>query len=192
MRFKALVLGTLLASSVAFGATSAAQFSVFPGVQLGAGKTDSVNGFSLNLLGAENQNVSGLDLSLIGYRKVNGDFSGVHLSLFFEVFRVEGNMKGISFSLWNDIEGNANGGTLGLVNTVSGSSTFQFGVLNMVGNDALVQLGFINYAKNVSGIQFGFINATKHLEGLQVGLINYAENGFLPVFPIVNFKKTLF
>jgi len=96
MKLKSLLAGIALLSSVSFGATQGAQFSILPGVQIGATKTDSIDGFSFNLLGAENQNVSGLDLSLIGYRKVNGNFSGLHLSLFFEAFRVDGNMKGIS------------------------------------------------------------------------------------------------
>lgn len=192
MKLKSLLAGIALLSSVSFGATQGAQFSILPDVQIGATKTDSIDGFSFNLLGAENQNVSGLDLSLIGYRKVNGNFSGLHLSLFFEAFRVDGNMKGISLALWNDVKGDVNGGNLGLVNTVGGNATFQLGGLNMVNQEALVQLGFINYAQQVGGLQLGFINATKKLEGLQVGLINYAENGVFPVLPIVNFRKTLF
>lgn len=64
---------------------------------------------------------------LISYRKVNGDFSGVYLSLFFELFKVKGNMKVGCF----DIEGDANRGTLELVNIVGGNSTFQFGTLNL-------------------------------------------------------------
>ena len=192
MKLKVLIAGMALFSTLGFGATKEAQFSILPGVQFGATTNDSINGVSFNVLGAENQNVSGLDLSLIGYRKINGDFSGVHLSLFFEAFRVDGNMKGISLALWNDVQGSVNGGNLGLVNTVKGNATFQLGGLNMVDQEALVQLGFINYAQEVKGLQFGFINATKKLEGLQVGLVNYAENGVFPVLPIVNFGKTLF
>lgn len=192
MKLKSLIAGVALLSSISFGATQGAQFSVLPGVQMGATTADSIDGFSFNLLGAENQNVSGFDLSLIGYRKVNGNFSGLHLSLLLEAFRVDGNMKGISLSLWNDIKGDVNGGNLGLVNTVGGNATFQLGGLNMVNQEAMVQLGFINYAQQVGGLQFGFINATKKLEGLQVGLVNYAENGVFPVLPIVNFRKSLF
>ncbi len=192
MNLKSLITGALLLSSVTFGATQGAQLSLLPGVQFGATTSDSIDGVSFNLLGAENQNVSGFDLSLIGYRKVNGDFSGAHLSLFLEAFRVDGNMKGVSLSLWNDIQGNVNGGTLGLVNTVGGDAIFQLGGVNIVKQEAMVQLGFVNYAQHVSGLQFGFVNAAKNLEGLQVGLVNYAENGVFPVLPIVNFRKTLF
>lgn len=192
MKLKSLIAGMALISSLSVSASQGAQFSVLPGVQFGATKADSIDGFSFNLLGAENQNVSGFDLSLIGYRKVNGNFSGLHLSLFLEAFRVDGNMRGISLSLWNDVKGSVSGGTLGLVNTVGGDATFQFGGVNIVNREALVQIGFVNYAQQVGGLQFGLINATKRLEGLQVGLVNYAENGVLPVLPIVNFRKTLF
>lgn len=192
MKLKSLIAGVALLSSVSLASTQGAQFSLLPGAQFGATTSDSIDGFSFNVLGAENQNVSGFDLSLIGYRKVNGGFSGLHLSLFLEAFRVDGNMRGISLSLWNDIKGNVNGGNLGLVNTVGGDATFQLGGVNIVNQEALVQLGFINYAQQVGGLQFGFINATKKLEGLQVGLVNYAENGAFPVLPIVNFRKSLF
>jgi len=192
MKLKSLLAGVALISSISFASTQGAQFSVLPGVQFGATKADSIDGFSFNLLGAENQNVSGFDLSFIGYRKVNGNFNGLHLSLFLEAFRVDGDMKGVSLSLWNDIKGNVNGGNLGLVNTVGGDATFQLGGVNIVNQEAMVQLGFINYAQQVGGLQFGLVNATKKLEGLQVGLVNYAENGVFPVLPIVNFRKTLF
>lgn len=191
MNLKLLMAGTILASTISFGATQSAQFSVLPGMQFGATKYDSVSNFSFNVLGAENQNVSGFDLSLLGYRQVNGDFRGFHLALFgLEAFRVNGNMHGLSLSLWNDINGNLNGGTLGLVNTTNGNATFNMGLVNVVKGEALVQLGFANYAESASGLQFGFVNGTKNLEGVQIGLVNYAANGILPVLPIVNFRKS--
>ena len=191
MNLKLLAAGMVIASSVSFGATQSAQFSVLPGVQFGATKYDSIENFSFNLLGAENNNVSGFDLSLLGYRQVNGDFNGLHVALFgLEAFRVKGDMRGLSLALWNDIDGNLNGGTLGLVNTVNGDATFNFGGVNVVNGDAIVQLGFVNYSESVSGLQLGFVNAAQNLEGVQVGLVNYAANGVLPVLPLVNFRKS--
>lgn len=207
MNLKTIIsIGAIALTSVTFGATQKTQFSIFPGVQFGANKNDSINGVSLNLLGAENQDVSGVDLSLVGYRQINGNFSGVHLSLFFEAFRVKGDMSGVSLALWNDIQGNVNGGNLGFINTVGGNSIFQlgainytkgdvtlqFGALNLSQEQALVQLGFVNYTKSVNGVQIGLINGTKNLEGLQIGFVNYAENGIFPVLPLINFRKTLF
>ena len=191
MNLKLLAAGAVLASTVSFGATQPAQFSVVPGVQFGATKYDSIGNFSFNLLGAENRNVSGFDLSLVGYRQVTGNFNGFHVALFgLEAFRVSGNMSGVSLSLWNDINGNLNGGTLGLVNTVGGNATFNLGGVNIVRGEAVVQLGLANYAEFVSGLQFGFVNGTKNLEGVQIGFVNYAANGVLPVLPIVNFRKS--
>ncbi|WP_300358723.1 phaC PHA synthase [Fusobacterium sp.] len=191
MNLKLLAVGTMLASTVAFGATKPAQFSVFPGVQFGATKYDSISNFSFNLLGAENQNVSGLDLSLIGYRQVNGNFNGFHAALFgLEAFRVRGNMSGVSIALWNDVHGNLNGGTIGVVNTTDGNSVFNFGGVNITRGTATVQIGFVNYAESTKGLQLGFVNATRNLDGVQVGLVNYATNGIFPVLPIVNFRKS--
>ncbi len=190
MKLKILLAGLILISTMAFGAGP--QFSVAPGLQFGATKYDSIDNFSFNLLGAENQNISGFDLSLIGYRQINGNFNGGHLALFgFEAFRVSGNMSGVSLALWNDIGGNLNGGTIGVVNTIRGNASFNFGGVNYVEGKAMVQLGFVNYSNSVGGLQFGLINATKNLEGLQVGLVNYAENGVFPVLPIINFRKSL-
>lgn len=191
MNLKLLAAGAVLASTVSFGAVQPAQFSVLPGVQFGATKYDSVANFSFNLLGAENQNVSGLDVSLVGYRQVNGNFSGFHVALFgLEAFRVNGNMNGVSLALWNDVHGNLNGGTIGVVNTTDGNSVFNLGGVNITKGEATVQLGFVNYAETTKGLQFGFVNATRDLEGVQVGLVNYAANGVLPVLPIVNFRKS--
>ncbi|MGL5625674.1 hypothetical protein, partial [Cetobacterium sp.] len=41
------------------------QLSIFPGLSLGASKEDSISKFSFNLLGATNNNITGLDLSLV-------------------------------------------------------------------------------------------------------------------------------
>lgn len=189
MKLKMLLAGLTLASTVALGAGP--QFSVAPGLQFGATKYDSIDNFSFNLLGAENQSMLGFDLSLIGYRQINGNFNGGHLAVFgFEAFRVAGDMTGVSLALWNDVGGDLNGGTIGIVNTTRGNATFNLGGVNYVEGKAMVQLGFVNYSQSVGGLQFGFVNATKNLEGLQVGLVNYAENGVFPVLPIINFRKS--
>lgn len=183
-----------------------AQLSIFPGLSLGASKDESISKFSFNLLGAINQDVTGLDLSLVGLRTVEGDFKGQHLSLIpIEKFTVKGDLNGGSFSLWNDIEGtvngsvfglfntinDANGGAGGLVNLVKGNATSTFGFVSIVDGTVNKQFGFINRAESVSGVQFGFINSTRNLDGVQIGLVNHATNGVLPVLPLVNFRKSL-
>ncbi|MGL5122624.1 MAG: LA_2272 family surface repeat-containing protein [Fusobacteriaceae bacterium] len=203
---KAIILGTIMGSAMSYAGEKSAQFSVLPGLSLGASKEDSITKFSFNLLGATNKNVTGLDLSLVGLRTIEGDFKGQHLAfLFIEKFQVNGDLNGGSLSLWNDVKGtingsvfglvntinDANGGAGGLVNLVNGNAVSTFGLVSIVKGTVNKQFGFYNRAESVSGVQFGFINSTRNLDGVQIGLINHATNGVLPVLPLVNFKKSL-
>lgn len=202
---KIVLLGAILGSVLSYANESNAQLSIFPGLALGASKEDSISKFSFNILGATNQNMTGLDLSLVGFRTIEGNFKGQHLSLIpIEKFVVKGDLNGGSFSLWNDVEGsvngsvfglvntinNANGGAGGLVNLVKGNAISTFGLVSIVDGTVNKQFGFINRAESVSGVQFGLINSTRNLDGVQIGLVNHATNGVLPVLPLVNFRKT--
>ena len=73
---KIVLIGSILVSAVSFTGEKSPQLLIFPGLSLGANKEDSISKFSFNLLGAENKNVTGLDLSLVGLRTVDGDFKG--------------------------------------------------------------------------------------------------------------------
>lgn len=222
---KKLLLGTLLITGAATLAQDAslektttdiislksveeksAQLSIFPEVSLGASKENSISKFSFNILGATNKNVTGLDISILGLRTVEGNFKGQHLSLIpIDKFTVKGDLNGYSFSLWNDIDGaingsvfgglntinDINGGAGGVVNLVSGDAISTFGIVNIVNGNVNKQFGIFNRAEVVSGVQFGFINSTRNLDGVQIGIINHATNGVLPVLPLVNFRKTL-
>ena len=96
---------------------------------------------------------------------------------------------------------------IGLVNhTTSGlSKGLQWGAVNIAGGDFKglqlstvnynagsfegVQWGVVNHTMNGDGLQFGFVNYAKKIHGLQIGLINIiSQDGFLPVFPIVNWS----
>lgn len=204
--FKRLVtLGTIIGGTLSFSAEKNAQLSILPGISIGAKTEDSISKFSFNLLGAKNNNVKGLDLSLLGVRTVEGDFTGQHLSLIpIEKFTVKGNLNGGSFSLWNDIEGTVNGSVLGLVNTINdvnggasglvnlvkGNAVSTFGLINMVDGIVNKQFGLFNRADTVSGVQIGLINSTRQLDGVQIGLVNHATNGVLPILPLINFSKS--
>lgn len=202
---KTILLGIILGSVLSYAGERSAQLSLFPGLSFGASKEDSISKFSFNILGATNQNMSGLDLSLVGFRTIEGNFKGQHLSLIpIEKFTVKGDLNGGAFSLWNDIEGtvngsvfglvntinDANGGAGGLVNLVKGNTASTFGLVSIVEGTVNKQFGLINRAESVSGVQFGFINSTRNLDGVQIGLVNHATNGVLPVLPLVNFRKT--
>lgn len=50
------------------------------------------------------------------------------------------------------------------------------------------QVGLYNQVKKMDhGPQLAIVNYAKHSDSFQIGLINIMDNGFLPVFPIINF-----
>jgi hypothetical protein len=50
------------------------------------------------------------------------------------------------------------------------------------------QLGAVNSQTTSDGVQLGIINMSQKSNGLQIGLINIMDNGFLPLFPFINFS----
>jgi hypothetical protein len=84
--------------------------------------------------------------------------------------------KGLAWGGVNIVEADFKGAQLGTVNVVKGS--FEG-----------LEWGFVNHAQTVDGVQLGFLNYAQKLHGIQVGLINIIkQDGFLPVFPIVNWS----
>ena len=96
---------------------------------------------------------------------------------------------------------------LGLVNhTTSGlSKGLQWGAVNIAEGDFKglqlatvtynpgsfhgMQWGVVNHTMNGDGLQVGFVNYAEKYHGLQIGLVNIIrQDGFLPVFPIVNWS----
>jgi hypothetical protein len=84
--------------------------------------------------------------------------------------------KGLAWGAVNIVEADFKGAQLGTVNVVKGSfEGFEW--------------GWVNYAQNAEGLQLGVVNYAQKLHGLQVGLVNIIkQDGFLPVFPIVNWS----
>ncbi|MBW2419270.1 MAG: phaC PHA synthase, partial [Deltaproteobacteria bacterium] len=74
----------------------------------------------------------------------------------------------------NRVETIKSGANLGFINITNGYSSVDISGIGI---------------SNSSKAQLGFVNVTKKIEKFQFGFINIAENGFLPVFPIVNFPK---
>ena len=84
--------------------------------------------------------------------------------------------KGLAWGAVNIAEGDFKGLQLATVNYNAGS--FEG-----------VQWGFVNHTVNGDGLQLGFVNYAKKIHGLQIGLVNIiSQDGFLPVFPIVNWS----
>lgn len=87
-----------------------------------------------------------------------------------------GESMGIAWSLVNYNEGSFIG--------------LQWGGMNYTRTDFKgFQFSFVNVAGNAEGVQFGLVNSAHHLHGIQIGLVNIIEeDGFMPIFPIVNWS----
>lgn len=87
-------------------------------------------------------------------------------------------LDGIGFSgIWTDIEEEVKGVSCSLLVTTSGRT------------DGLQVSGAYNYAEEMSGVQAALVTRSRHLDkGIQLGLLNFADNGILPVMPLVNFN----
>jgi hypothetical protein len=88
----------------------------------------------------------------------------------------EGMSKGLAWSGVNWNQGSFTGVQLGAVNYTKGDfEGFQW--------------SWVNVAGNAEGLQLGFVNSAQKLHGIQIGLINIIkQDGFMPVFPIVNWS----
>ena len=146
-------------------------------------KGKSIKGISFNLLGARNDDVTGISCSsmLSEIKKlrgltVNGLGSDVE------------DCEGASFSLIN-AHINSKGVMVAGLNKAKDMSGLQLGL----GNDADFlqgfQCGLLNSIKKKEhswNVQFGIINTTKG-RNIQIGLLNFCKDGFLPFFPLINF-----
>jgi hypothetical protein len=65
---------------------------------------------------------------------------------------------------------------------------FNVSFLNIADSTTQVDLGGLNMSDR-STVQIGFVNVTNEIKSFQFGFLNIAKNGFLPVFPVVNFPK---
>jgi len=87
-----------------------------------------------------------------------------------------GESMGLAWSGVNYNEANFTGVQLAMVNYTKGSfEGFQW--------------SWVNVAGNAEGLQLGLVNSAQHLHGIQIGLVNLIkEDGFMPIFPIVNWS----
>lgn len=175
---KLLLVSTIMGSSLAYAGEKSAQLSILPGLSFGATKNDSISKFSFNILGATNKNVTGLDISLVGLRTVEGDFVGRHLSLIpIEKFTVTGDLYGGSFSLWNDVNGKVNGSVFGLINTVNDVNGSSAGLVNLVDGDAISAFGLFNKVEGSAVSAGGLVNLVDGDVKSSFGLFNKIEGG---------------
>jgi hypothetical protein len=75
-----------------------------------------------------------------------------------------------------------------LLNNGKDSNGLEGACVNLSKNYGGVSLGIFNQAAEKSEmLQLGLINQSSDSKGVQIGLINLMDNGFLPIFPFINF-----
>ena len=143
---------------------------------------------------------NGLSIEGINYEK---EFNGIDICLF---CACDGENNGLQVVGWDcngTNEGTLNGCQIGwfLRSSVRGAqiggitynpcerdeACLNLGVLNW-GLKHGVQVGAFNRTGEGNPLQIGVFNFTADGNPVQIGLLNYNPNGFLPVFPFVNFS----
>ena len=183
MKRLVLALVPLFFASAAFAET---------GFQLGlpnlnVPRDPNVTGMRLSLLYGKNQSTRGLDLGVLSFSSTSRASGAAFIC---GVHHVKESMsKGAAFSLVNYHEGRDSGVNGAFVNVLNNTpGAFNMGFIIFAEGETLVDLGGINVSKS-STVQIGFLNMTDRIKTFQFGFLNIAENGFLPVFPVVNFPK---
>jgi hypothetical protein len=145
-----------------------------------------VEGARFALIYGKSNDVSGIDLSL-GYSELD-NMTGISLPLYIGANRIHGEMKGVSFGIFNWHEGSDTGANIGALNMTNDVEGLNLGLVNISTGSTLADVSAINISKK-SNFQLAFFNNTDDLQGLQIGLLNCADNGFFPCFPFFNFGK---
>jgi hypothetical protein len=168
------------------GAYAQAAFQ-FGAPNLQVPKNPEVSGVRFSVIHGKNQSQRGVDLGLLSMSETSR-FSG--LALIAGISRVTTAMDGgAAFSLVNWHSGRDSGMNGAFVNVLDDTEgAFNLGFVTVAKRGTAVDLGGFNMSRS-STAQIGFLNVTDEIKSFQFGFLNIAKNGFLPVFPIVNFPK---
>lgn len=177
------VAAAALTSSMAFAQTPA----MFSTIDTNAPQDNSVEGVRLSILHGKTSSLKGVDVSVLGMSETDRT-TGVNLGFFFGGNKVNQEMKGLSWGLFNWNTGQATGVNLGLANITHNVNGLNWSWVNFSDGNTLADVGLVSLS-NKSTVQVGVFNHTHAIDGVQVGLINCADNGFFKCFPIVNFAK---
>lgn len=165
-----------------------------------------VYGARLGVFG-ENAGVHGLDAMLVGGVMKRGagvsigpafvsseHYTGLQFGFFSANHQFDGVMIGgftNAFGWFHSIGGDGpmttNGVELGLLTFAGGMRGVQAAPFVNQADDLVgLQLGGYNEAERLGGVQLGLCNVADS-GGVQFGLLNFKRDGFLPVFPLINF-----
>jgi len=168
-----------------------------------ASSEKSVCGLRLNLPIGSNNNVTGIDIGLIGAAvksrgiqlniiNVSDENTGLQIA---GLFNLTETVRGIqvaplaNYNLGIHTSPDMVGLQLAMfLNNHDGDITgAQIGLFNWATNLHGVQAGLINNVEySVTGFQVGLVNVAHELKGVQIGLLNIAHNGIQPYFPLIN------
>lgn len=165
---KRMAFGLFLAGLIVFGAQAAERVRWPVWFAFNDVEDVDVIGLRLNLPSGQCEQVTGLDLGLIGRSQY---YNGIQINLFRN--DVTDQMAGWQFGGYNSI---GRGNMLGL----------QTGLWNEAQTMYGFQAGLVNLADHAKGFQIGLVNRSESLYGYQVGLINIIRSSDVPFCPIVN------
>ncbi|GAM55382.1 hypothetical protein JCM19231_5459 [Vibrio ishigakensis] len=184
-RLLAATAAVALASPLAMANSSPVMFSSLNGFN--APDANAVGGVRLAVLHGKVGEVKGVDFPLLGMSETNTT-TGVNFGLMFGGSKVNQQMTGVSFGLFNWMPGQTTGANVSAVNITNNVKGLNFGAVNYSQGMTVADVAFASVSKS-SNFQLGFFNMTDKIDGVQIGLINCADNGFFKCFPIVNFAK---
>jgi len=147
----------------------------------------NVSGMRLSMFYGKTPNVSGFDAGMVSFSQT-GNSSGFAAIL--GLHRVTGRSTGLQSALINVHSGESAGVNAAFVNAIqsAGSGGVNIGFVNVTKGASNIEISGLAISDSAQ-VQVGFVNVTKRIKGVQIGFLNFAENGFLPVFPIFNFPK---
>ncbi len=165
---KKMAFGLVLAGLMAFGAHAAEKVRWPVWFAFNDVEDVDVVGLRLTLPSGQCEQVSGMDLGLIGRSQY---YNGIQINL-----------------LRNDVKDELSGWQIGLYNTAGRCDVcgLQTGLWNESQTVFGFQVGLVNLADYAKGFQVGLINRSETLYGYQLGLINIIRGSELPFCPLLN------
>jgi len=164
-----------------------------------AGRGATQNGISIFPFEVKSR-TNGLSIEGVNYEK---EFNGIDICLFCVCDGENNGLQVVGWDCNGTNEGSLNGCQIGwfLRSSVGGvqlggitynpcerdETCIDLGVLNL-GLKHGIQVGGINHTGEGTPLQIGLFNFATDGSPVQIGLLNYNPNGFLPVFPFVNFS----
>ncbi|MCP4180979.1 MAG: hypothetical protein GY756_24715 [bacterium] len=103
-----------------------------------------------------------------------------------------GNVEGVDLGIVS-VTKKVIGGRIAIITNGEKTRGVELGIANFQHNISGFQAGIYNRTTNLrSGAQLGIVNRSTKGNGMQFGIVNIMENGFVRVFPFINFPKAWF